>query len=142
MKTPDDWPFPQFHPEGDRMHTATELNKGNGTPPPVLDAAQQAELAINTAAGRKDKDGTEAVIKLQPLKKAISELETLKNKSDQARDKLNDAVKAVAEQSGLLSSVVRKLVNARCGENFAEEKTKAEQLAMVFGEVGLVSGSK
>ena len=99
-------------------------------------ANEQAELAIRNASGRKDNDGIEAVIKTKPLKDGIHELMRLKTKADQKRDDLAAAVKRIAEQSGLLSSVVRKLVNARTGDKFQEEKRKVEQLGIVFEEVG------
>lgn len=88
--------------------------------------------------GRKDKDGTDAVIKTKPLKASIRELGTLKAKADEAKNKLNDAIKAVAEKSGLLSSVVRKFVNACSGDrgHFDDEVRKVEQLSIAFEEVG------
>lgn len=99
-------------------------------------ATELAGEAINRAKGRKSSDGTEDVIKVKPLKEAIAELETLKTKADAAKDRLNDAIKAVAERSGLLSKVVRKLVNARHGEGFEDAKREVDQLAIVFDEVG------
>jgi hypothetical protein len=96
----------------------------------------QANLGIDSPKGRKDKDGTPAVIKTKPLKDGIHDLMNLKAKADAAREKLNSAVKAIAEQSGLLSSVVRKLVNARSGDNFEAKANEIEQLGIVFEEVG------
>lgn len=102
-----------------------------------MDAATAADQAIGKAKarGRKDSEGQEAVIKTKPLKDSLRELGTLKAKSDAAKEKLNDAIKAVAEKSGLLSSVVRKFVNAATGEKFEEERRKVEQAALVFDEV-------
>ena len=99
-------------------------------------ATDLAGDAIAKAKGRKSSDGTEDVIKTKPLKEAVAELETLKTKADAAKDKLNDAIKAVAERSGLLSKVVRKLVNARHGEDFEDAKREVMQLGIVFDEVG------
>ena len=101
-----------------------------------MDAGVQTDLAIDKARGRKQKDGTEDVIKTKPLKEAITELLSLKAKADAAKDKMNSAVKAVAEKSGLLSKVVRKLVNARSGEGFEEAKREVVQLGIVFEEIG------
>jgi hypothetical protein len=98
-------------------------------------ATQETERAINKARGRKETDGQEKVISTKPIRESVTELCQLKVKADAARDRLNVAVKAVAEKSGLLSSVVRKFVNARAGENFEEEKRKVEQLGLVFDEV-------
>ena len=101
-------------------------------------ATQQAELAINRARGRKDKDKDDgAAIKLKPLKDSLRELGELAEKAKEADAKLKDAIKAVAEKSGLLSSVVRRLVKAHSGDSdqFADEKRKVEQLGIVFDEI-------
>ena len=105
-----------------------------------MDASVQTELAIDKAKGRKDSTGQEDVIKTKPLKDAIDDLIALHGKKQNANDKFNAAVKAVAEKSGLLSSVVRKLVNARAGDKWEEESRKVVQLGIVFEEVGAISG--
>ncbi len=87
------------------------------------------------ARGRKDQ-GTEAVIKLGVVKERIDNLVKLYNAAATAKDDFSSAVKAVAEKAGLLSTVVNKFVAARAGENFEESKAKAQQLALVFEEVG------
>ena len=86
--------------------------------------------------GRKNADKQEAIITMQPIKDAIDDLVGLHEKAAAASEKFNDAVKATAEKSGLLASVVRKFVQARAGEKFDEEKTKCEQLSLVFEEIG------
>lgn len=86
--------------------------------------------------GRRDKDGTEHNITLQPLRKKLAHLMTLKGSADAARESLGTAVKAVAQETGLMASVVRKLVNARCGERFDDERRAAEQTALIFDEIG------
>jgi hypothetical protein len=86
--------------------------------------------------GRRDKDGTEHSITLQPLRKKLAHLMALKSSADAARDNLGAAVKAVAQETGLVSSVVRKLVNARCGERFDDARRAAEQTALIFDEIG------
>ena len=88
--------------------------------------------------GRKDtnkEDG--AVIKLEPLKKSLRELGTLATKAAAANEQLKDAVKKVAEKSGLLASVVRRLVKAHSGDSdqFNDEKRKAEQMQLVLDEI-------
>lgn len=98
---------------------------------------QQPELEIvktKSVKGRKDNDGTEAVIKLKPLRDQLSDLLTLKAAADDATGELNDAVKVVAERTGLLSSVIKKLVKAKAGNDFAEAHRKVEQAALVFEE--------
>ena len=101
-----------------------------------MDAVTETSNAIRKARGRKDGGGQEAVISTKPLKDKLRELEELKKKSDAAKDRLNDAIKAIAEQAGLLASVVRKLVNARSGDNYEQEARKVEQLGIVFDEIG------
>jgi hypothetical protein len=86
--------------------------------------------------GRRDKDGTEHSITLQPLRKKLAHLMSLKGSADAARESLGTAVKAVAQETGLMASVVRKLVNARCGERFDDERRVAEQTALIFDEIG------
>ena len=105
-------------------------------------AAATADKAISKAKGRKDETGQEGVIKLKPVEDSIEDLMELKTKADLADVAFNDAVKAVAEKSQLLASVVRKFVNARMGEKFQDEKRKCEQLMLCFDEIGLVKGAK
>jgi hypothetical protein len=91
------------------------------------------------ARGRKDVDKEDgATIKLKPLKDALRELGELALKAKEANAKVKDAIKAVAEKSGLLSSVVRRLVKALSGDSdqFEDEKRKVEQLGIVFEEIG------
>ena len=88
--------------------------------------------------GRKDNQGQEAVIKPQTLKDGLKNLAHLKAKAEEANQKLKDAVKAIAEKSGLEATVVRKFVNARHAgsEKFDNEKRRIEQLGIVFEEIG------
>ncbi len=104
-----------------------------------MDAATQTQEVIKRARGRKDKDKEDgAMVKLKPLKDSLRELGELAIKAADARAKLKDAIKAVAERSGLLSSVVGRLVKARSGDSdqFEDEKRKVEQLGIVFDEIG------
>jgi len=97
--------------------------------------SQQFPMNLNVR-GRRDKDGTEHTITLQPLRKKLKHLMALKESADAAREQLGSAVKAVAEETGLMSGVVRKLVNARCGDRFDDERRAAEQTALIFDEIG------
>lgn len=87
------------------------------------------------AKGRKGADKQEAVIEVAKLRGKLPELVKLKKANDEAAANLNDAIKAAAEKSGLLASVVRKVVVASAGEKFEEKKREAEQLALAFEEV-------
>lgn len=82
--------------------------------------------------GRKAQGGQEEVIKLAALKSSMGELVALHIKRKDAADELSEAIKAAAEISGLHATVVARFVKASAGEKFEEEKTKVEQLALVF----------
>lgn len=90
----------------------------------------------NAAAGRKDAEKQDAVIECAVIKTRINQLVRLKNAADEASQDLNDAITKAAEDSGLLSSTVRRFVTARAGEDFEGAKRKVAQLALVFEEVG------
>ena len=88
------------------------------------------------AEGRKERDGSESVIKLETLRVRLPNLIDMLIASRQAQKQYLDGVKAVAEATGLLSSTVSKFVRARAGDNFREDRMRAEQLALVFEEIG------
>ena len=87
------------------------------------------------ARGRQDRSGQEKVIEVAKLIEKLPHLQGLYNTAKEANKDFSDAVKAVAEKSGLLASVVRKIVVAKAGENYDDKKKEAEQLEMVFGEL-------
>jgi hypothetical protein len=99
-----------------------------------MDAATETGTG-KRVRGRKDQ-GQEAVVKTDVLKDKVADLVHLHNKAAAAAETYGDAIKTTAEKAGLLASVVRKFVAARAGEKFEEEKKKAEQLSLVFDEVG------
>ena len=107
-----------------------------------MEAATETQAAIRKAKGRKDDTGQEAVIKMQPIKDIITDLVDLYTKAGKASDTLNDAIKAAAEKAGLQASAVRKFVVARAGEKYEEKKRDAEQLSLLFDEIGLLGGEK
>lgn len=96
--------------------------------------ANVTELAKRrkSGLGRKDSDGQEAVIKLDKVKEKIDHLIKLHKTAADASDALNDGIKAVAEKSGLLASVVRKYVVAKAGDKFEEKAREVEQLSLLF----------
>lgn len=105
------------------MQTGTETSTGNG------------KRRSTGARGRQDRAGQEKVIRPGELKERLPHLIALHNTAKEASKDLSDAVKSVAEKSGLLASVVRRLVVAKAGDNFEEKKKEAEQLSLVFDEV-------
>lgn len=107
-----------------------------------MDTSVETDKAIGKARGRKDADKQEQVIKTKFVVDRIADLCDLYSKAQATNDKLNDAIKAVAEQSGLLAATVRKFVVARAGENFEEAERKVVQLALIFDEIGPVKGSR
>lgn len=110
-----------------------------------MDARTATDDAINRASGkvkgRKDA-GQEAIIKSKEVENRIADLVDLHIKSVALKEKLNDAIKAVAEKAGLHASTVAKFVHARAGERFDETNTKIQQLALLFDEVGPFKGSR
>jgi hypothetical protein len=90
---------------------------------------------------RKDSDGQEAVIETAVIKERIEELVRLHQAVVDARTDLTEAVKSAAEDSGLNAGAVKAFVRARAAEDFSKHKQRAEQLSLLFDEVGLVTTS-
>ncbi|HEY4037832.1 MAG TPA: hypothetical protein VGM15_03340 [Burkholderiaceae bacterium] len=85
--------------------------------------------------GRKDAEGQEKVITLDPLREKIDYLVGLKREAESAAEIYAEGVKTVAEQAGLLSATVNKFVGARL-KNFDEKRRMCAQLEMCFEEIG------
>ena len=85
--------------------------------------------------GRIEKDAQDAVIKLKVVKDKIAHLIELHQASRVSSEDFSAAVNHVAEEAGLLASVVRRYVVAKAGEKFAEKKRECEQLSLLFEEV-------
>lgn len=101
-----------------------------------VDARKAGRPYKRETAGRKDKDGGPAVIKLETLATRIQDLMDLKIASTQAVKAYQDAAAAVAEASGLNTGTVNRYVRARIGNNFREERNRASQMAFVFESLG------
>lgn len=86
------------------------------------------------AIGRKDKSGQEKVIKWDVLKAKLPELEKLCCVLDTKKAEFSEAVKACAEESGLMASAIRKVVRAKIDNRYIDKKREADQLALVFDE--------
>lgn len=97
-----------------------------------MDMSEGTETG-KSARGRKDSQGTEAVIKPKVLEAAVEDLIVLIKAEEEAKAKLTDAVKAIAEKSGYLASTVMKYAKAKAGEDFEGVKDKVTQLALAFG---------
>lgn len=85
--------------------------------------------------GRKDSEQQEAVVKLEPLKERIEELEHLYAESVETADAFAEAVKETAERAGLLAKVVRKFIVARVRDNIDERQRESDQLCFLFDEL-------
>jgi len=88
-----------------------------------------------SARGRQDRSGQKKAIDMSKLTDRLDHLVNLHGRAKTAARDLSDAVKAVAEKSGLLASVVRKVVVAKAGEGFEDKKKEAAQLALAFDEI-------
>lgn len=109
----------------------------------VGDAAREALEQVpgargrrKAAPGRQDRSGQEKVVKLKEFEDRVPHLVSLYNAQKTAAKDFSDAVKAVAEKSGLYASVVRKGVVAKAGDNFEERQKEATQLELVFDRLG------
>lgn len=105
-----------------------------------MDQAQTG-LDIDKPGGRKDGDGTPAVIKTKPLKDGWPHLLQLYEKASDVSTDFNEAVKKIAEQCGLKSSVVKRWIRAKHNDRIAETKNEIDQLSIVFEEVTDVPAS-
>jgi hypothetical protein len=56
----------------------------------------------------------------------------LHHANEEAAKDLSEAIKACAEKSGLLATVVKRYVTACAGENYEEKAREVAQLAFVF----------
>src|SRR4051812_39520007 len=88
------------------------------------------------ARGRKDENKQEATIKLEAMSVKVDTLVGLYKHQQAVALDFSDAVKAVAEESGLNAKTVRTFIVAKSGEKFEQRKRDVQQLALVFDEVG------
>jgi len=84
---------------------------------------------------RQGNDQQDEVIRLEELRKKVGYLVKLHTAAKDAREEFAEAVRAVAEASGLQAKVVRRFVVAKSGTTFEKKKKEAEQLQLVFDEV-------
>jgi hypothetical protein len=102
-------------------------------------AADEAIAKAGKVRGRKAKtsDHQEAVIRLSELNPlAMETMLTDFRNAKEAATILDESVKAWALKAGSQSSVLRKFIAARASEGFADKKRDAQQLALLFDEIG------
>lgn len=92
--------------------------------------------AKDKVQGRKDASGQEMLIDSGVIKERIDDLVEAYLKVVTARDHLNEQIKSAATDSGLLSAVVRKFVVTRAQQTLPAEQRKADQLCLLFYDVG------
>ena len=97
--------------------------------------AQESNVTPIAARGRKDLSGQEKVIEMDKLRDKVHHLSTLKRAAQEAAVEYGEAVKAVAESSGLQSSVIRTFINAVVSDKRDGPKREAEQLALCFDSI-------
>lgn len=85
---------------------------------------------------RKDQDGQSAVIKMGEVKDKVEYLVQLLEASKASANTYGEAIKAIAEKSGLQSSVIRKFIAAKASEKFEDRKRDVEQSQLLFDEIG------
>ena len=92
-----------------------------------------------TVRGRKAKtsDHQEAIVRISELNPLAIEtmIADLKHAQD-AATVFGESIKMWAEKAGIQSSVLRKFIAARAGENFPDKKRDAQQLSLLFEEIG------
>lgn len=82
--------------------------------------------------GRVSGDGQESVIDVSKAHDKEKHLVGLYTKQQEAAADFADAIKVVAEKSGLNASTVRAWVIAKAGENYDEKRRKVQQLSIIF----------
>lgn len=108
--------------------------------PTTHDAALEMRPGSRGRRGRKDSTGDEQVLKVGPIKEALSELATLAKKSQLAAQAYNDARKKVAERSNCNSAQLNKLIKASLAGRFEDANRLVQQTAELFEAVGEVQG--
>jgi hypothetical protein len=86
--------------------------------------------------GRKDADKQEQIIETGEIRVRASHLLELHERAKSASADYSEAIKAAAEASGLNASTVRSYIAAVASEQFRDRARKAQQLALVFDELG------
>lgn len=102
-------------------------------------AKDTIETQQRKVRGRKSKtsDHQEAVIRISELNPLAIEtlIADLKHAQD-AGTIFAEGIKAFSEKAGIQASVLRKFIVARAGEAFQDKKRDAQQLALLFEEIG------
>lgn len=93
---------------------------------------------VNVAAlarVRVDHEDQEAVVKLDAVRENLHDLEQQYRDSVDTAEAFAEAIKAVAEESGLFPKVLRRFVIARVKDQIRERKRECDQLFFLFDEI-------
>lgn len=119
-------------------------SNGNGNLPPTGDGKKEGKGKRGKgngagktpkADGHKDASKQPAVKQPKIVAEKLDYLVSLHNEAKTATEERDEAITAVAEESGYLASAVRKLVTAKAGEKFEEKHREVEQQGELFDEV-------
>jgi len=86
---------------------------------------------------KQDNQGDEQIVDLNAFHDRLPHLLDLREKAENANADLREAIKGVAEKSGLYAANIRAVVNAKFKQNEEAVERKATQLALVFEEVSV-----
>jgi hypothetical protein len=76
------------------------------------------------------------IIKIPQIRKSLDDLEALCHKAIDANDEFRIYVKAVAKAAGIDHTVLGAYVKARVADKLDAQRAKAEQLSLLFDEIG------
>jgi hypothetical protein len=94
----------------------------------------QTETAVKSNGGVRYVDREGQAIKMGAVRSSVDGLVALFITSQNAAEDFSSTIKSVAEVSGILPSVLRKLVRARAKDQVDKAKHELEQLSLVFEE--------
>ena len=97
--------------------------------------AEAATPLREQPTGRVDA-GQEAIIKSGEVKKRLDDLKKLYTSKQDAAVLYREAIKKAAEAAGINAKPLRDYVNALCNEKSEQRRRDAEQLELLFAEVG------
>jgi len=85
--------------------------------------------------GRKDNEGQETTISLDPLRNGIDNLLALKMTAATANADLSEAIKKIAEDCGVNAPAIRAFINAKHSDQIEAKSRNAAQLSLLFEEM-------
>jgi hypothetical protein len=93
---------------------------------------QQEEVSTSNVESLVESSRKDMEVMISAVDKSMEDLVKLHTLYMHASEDYKAAIKAVAEQSGLLPAVLRRFVKASAGDKFEKDKQEVAQLALVF----------